>query len=264
MKSNLISFVTVTYNSAQFIPKLLTSIEKYVKEKHEIVVLDNNSSDKTLQIIKDLKIKVKILPQTQNLGFAKGNNLAVKSASGELIFFLNPDTELTQDIASLIEQVESDPQIGVIAPKLLLADGSVQPSVRKFPTLVRALNQYYFKKEREYEAYSPSIQSPTEVETVVGGAMLIKRSVFDQIGGFDERYFMYFEDLELCRQLKKLNYKIIYDPRVSIKHQVGQSAKTNPLSNKFLINSSKIYHGIFNAQLLYFIIRSSQLMKKLL
>ncbi len=260
MKNEKISIIIVTYNNEQYILKLIDSIKKYIRQPFEIIVVDNDSQDNTVSTLEKIS-NIKLLPQSENLGFSKGNNVGVKNSNGDILFFLNPDCMLLTPIDHLVDDLKSD-NVGIAAPKLMYGNDEVQPSIRKFPTLFGAFKEYFLNIKQSYEPYFIKGDNPLEVETVVGGAMLIKKSDFNRIGGFDERYFLYFEDLELCRQIKKIGLKIIYDPKVIVRHQHGQSAKTNPKSGQLLIESSKIYHGAIKADLLYFLMRFSQLINE--
>lgn len=257
----MVSIIIVTFNSQEYISKCLDSIKKF-EPNCEIIIVDNVSDDETINRIKGTRIPVKLLVQQTNLGYSKANNIGAKNAKGEYLFFLNPDTYLTESITDkLINILKGDNRNGLIAPKMIKPDGKVQRSVRKLPTVKGAVLEYFFGQKNEYEEYFPKGDEPLEVETVYAGAILIKKEIFDSVGMFDEKYFLYFEDLDLCRKLRKFGFKIIYDPKVSLVHQVGGSSKYNPLTKKYLEQSAKIYHGNIKAKILYYILRLHQLVK---
>lgn len=260
-----LSILTVTYNSQSTIKEFLISIDKYLKDiDHEIIIVDNDSSDDTLESIKSTKIKVKLLPQSENLGFSKSNNIAARSADSDLLLFLNPDTRIIDDsLTEAIAYLKVHTDTGILAPKLIQDDASTQPSIQNKPTIVAALKEFWLNQKGSFMPYTIKSDSPVEVQTVVGAAMLIKKEIFEKVKGFSEKFFLYFEDIDLCDKVKASGYKIIYFPKTTIKHKVGISAKTNPKSSALLIESAKIYHGTLNYFIIYTIIRLRQIFDKL-
>lgn len=249
-----VSVIMVTYNSGEYIGSCLKSIEEYIKLPHEIIIADNKSADNTLDVIKQSGVAVKLLSQEKNLGFSRANNLAVSKAEGEYLFFLNPDMKILDNkIYELVDYLEAHRDTAIAAPKLIDERGAVQPSVQRLPTLGGALAQYLLGSKEAYQHYAPSVSEPIAVESVVGGAMMISKKIYEGSGGFDNKYFMYFEDLDLCRKLRKSGWKIVYMPKVKIKHKIGGSAATNPQVSKYIQESFVIYHGPITAALLNFI-----------
>lgn len=248
-----LSIVTVTYNSEKYIKKLLDSLDKFIPERSEVIVVDNNSSDNTLNILKSRK-NIHLIENDSNDGFAKGSNKGAEEARGEYLLFLNPDTDIIDDsINSLLDFIKNTSDAGVVAPTLIEPSGKIQPSVRNLPSIIRALEQYYLGVKNSYDAYVPEGNTPIEVESVFGAAIMMKQEVFEKIGGFDERYFMYFEDLELCKKIRELGFKIYYLPKTKFIHVVGGSISENKL--KWINNSTRIYHGALNAFLIHWLIR---------
>ncbi len=250
-----LSIIIVSYNSAKFIGKCIDSIEHNLPKNSEIIVVDSGSEDETTEILEKYK-NIKLIKSQTNIGYGKGNNLGFRLSKGEYILILNPDTTVAKEsVQKLLDYIDSHSEAGLVAPKLIQDNGKVQPTVRKLPTIKGALAEYYFKIKNAYEAYIPDPDSPLEVESVVGAALMIKRDVFEKIGGFDERYFMYFEDLELCRKLHNLGYKIIYLPDAVVYHKVG-GTQTYPERNQTWIQkSAEIYHGRLYGFVLYLILR---------
>ncbi len=258
---NSVSIIIVSYNSQNFINDCLQSIQKYEGKDVEIIVVDNASSDKTLTEIKNSNVKVKLVSLNENLGYSKANNIGAKKASGEYLFFLNPDTKLLMNTTDKLIQIFAENiNIGLVAPKLVEPSGKTQPSVRKLPTILGAIKEYLFKKEHEYEQFAPTTNSNIVVEVVYAGAVLITKKIWSKINGFDEKFFLYFEDIDLCRKLKINSFIVIYAPSISVLHQVGGSS--NSLTQKYLEHSSALYHGFLKSFMLYLIIRLSQIIKK--
>ncbi len=253
MENKLLSVVTVTYNNADNILEYLQSVEKNIPKNSEIIIVDNASNDSTRKLLENNK-NIVFISSEINLGFAKACNLAVQKASGEYLFFLNPDTKVSDNaIQKLVDFYENTPDAGIVAPKIFQDDKNVQPSVRKFPSVFGAINEYYFGVKNSYEAYVPDSKDSIVVETVVGAAILIKKELFEKVGGFNEKYFMYYEDLELCKKINDLGFKVYYVPAASIYHKVGGSFSVQ--KSKWIKESARKYHGYVGGFLLYLVLR---------
>lgn len=255
MKPKL-SIIIVTYNSSQHIKDMLLSIEKHTKTHHEIIVVDNNSQDRTIAQIYASKVSVTLLQQKENLGFSKANNLSVNNTKGEYLLFLNPDTKvLDYAIDNLYNFLKSRDDVGIVAPQLIEDNGNIQPSVRNFPTITRAIKEYYLGIKNSYEPFYPLSNQPLEVESVVGAAMMIAKNIYRKSGGFNNKYFMYYEDLEICRKIKEMGLKVVYLQSVKMKHSVGASASTNPKTLRYLKHSARLYHGAVGYYILQLLLR---------
>lgn len=220
----IISVVTVSYNSENFIEKYITSVQKNLPEDGEIIIFDNNSTDDTLKKLEKFEKSIVLIKSSQNIGFSKGNNKAAQKATGEYLFFLNPDSVIVDGaIDKLIKYAKAQSDIGILSPQLIENDASIQRSVRKEPTLIGAIKEYWLHQENSFEQYVPSQVNAVEVECVYGGAMLIKKDIFEKLKGFDERYFLYYEDLDLCRRVRKIGLKVVYFPEAKIRHSIGGS-----------------------------------------
>lgn len=256
-----LSIIIVTWNTADITLKCVQTIKKYLKNiEYEIIVADNGSSDDTvLKLTKETGIK--IIENKANLGFGRGNNIAAASAKGKYLLFINSDMELIDTkISDMFSYIETHPEIGLIGPKFLNIDLSDQGSVFPPQTILNAFKEFWLG-QKTYSKYVPSSNKPIEVWSVSGGAILVKRSLFEKIGAWDKRYFMFYEDLELCRQIKKLGYKIYYYPECRFIHRHGASGKSLASADnqwRRLIPSSKIYHGIIKHYLLFLVTWSGQ------
>jgi len=237
--------------------------------KKEIIVVDNGSADGSYAYLsKKLKNKpsVVLIKGKMNLGFAKAVNLALKRSKGEYRLLLNSDTRVTNNcFKRLIDFAKTDKTIGVIGTKLILPNGSIQDSCFNFPGIVNALKEYWFGLKG---SYSPFYKNRTsQVDAVVGASFLITPKAFQKVGLFDERYFMYFEDIDYCRRVKKAGLKVIYYPEVEIFHYHGLSGKgLTEASTQWrrLIPSSVIYHGRIRYEIINFILWSGQLWKRII
>lgn len=253
MDNTIASVITVTYNNEGNICGYLKSLKKSLSIKTEVVIVDNASNDNTVNLLEKEK-GIILIKSKENLGFSKACNLAAKRSKGKYLFFLNPDTKITKFvIEKLINFSEQTDDAGIVAPKLIQFNGLVQASVRKFPSLKGAVKEYYFGIRNSFDAYVPSGMEAISVDAVVGAAMLIKKEIFEKVGGFEEYYFMYYEDIDLCKRIKELNLKVYYLPDVAIYHTVGGSQSV--MKSKWLKESARIYHGLFGEMLLYAILR---------
>lgn len=254
-----LSVVIVAYNSEDFIKKCISSLLKNLPDYGEIIVLDNGSEDRTFSILQEFKSQINLIQSDKNLGFGKGNNLAAKKAQGSFLFFLNPDTQINQPLfQDLIKFYEEHPDAGIVAPALVMPDGKIQSSVKNLPTVPGAFREYILGVKNAYSEYVPDNEKPEEVEAVYAAAILIKKDLFEKLHGFDEKYFMYYEDIDLCKRIGILGRKIYYFPSSRISHLVGG---TKSKRNKYELNltSSKLYHGLLGSLLLQIIFRLHQI-----
>lgn len=262
----ILSVIIPTWNTADITLKCVKSIRRFFSPQQiEIIVADNGSNDDTLAKLKK-EGGVVIIENKTNLGFGKSNNIGAKLAQGGYLLFLNSDMELIDNkLINMFNYLDTHPEIGLIGPKFLNLNLSDQGSVLPPQSLCKAFKEFWLG-QTAYSKYVPATNQPIEVWSISGGAVMIKRSLFERIGGWDKRYFMYYEDLELCRQVKKLGYKIYYYPQCRFIHRHGASGKPiSDASNQWrrLIPSSKIYHGLFKHYLLFLITWSGQKCQKI-
>lgn len=236
----MISIIIVTWNCEHFIENCINSIIKHVNN-YEIIIVDNNSSDKTCEIVKSIKNEeIKLVELKDNIGFSKGNNIGVQYSKYENIVLLNPDTILLSDgLNDLVKEL--DDSVGLIGCKLLNEDRTLQPSCYMFDTPVNIFNEQFqigrllpSKLKNKYSPYLGEHEKKQSVDWVVGAFMLMKRSFFIEINGFSEDYFLYAEDMDLCYKVKLAGKKVIFTPNYKIIHLGGQSEKSdNNTTNKF-------------------------------
>lgn len=242
--SQLISIVIVTWNSSATIEKCLRSFE--ASSKVEITVVDNNSSDNTVALVEKFPW-LKLVKNKVNQGFGQAINLGIESNQHEFVFLLNPDTEVEKGTPELLKKyLLKHQQVGVVGPKLLNGDGSVQGEIALFPTLLSQvlilLRLHRFGLSNL--VYPKLDYSKTqEVEHLMGAALLIRRSVFEEVGGFDEKFFLWFEETDLLKRIQEKGYKIMYYPEATVTHLVGQSTKQlNFLKKQTIWNKSLLYY----------------------
>jgi len=267
MNNVLVSVVIVSYNTKDTLIKcLVAALEEIDKNKGEIIVVDNGSADGSVEAIKKLHIpNLKLIENKDNLGFAKANNIGISRSKGEYIFLLNSDAFLEKDsLSAIIAFASKHKNAGVVGPRLLNPDKTVQPSCFYFPGVFGAVKEFWLGKNGSFTKYVPQAVMASEVDAVVGAAFLIPRNVLERIGGLNEKYFFYFEDLDYCRRVKRLGYKVYYYPKAEVIHGHGTSGKGDPRKmRKLLIRSSVAYFGLPKYLIVNAVIWSGQKWQKL-
>ena len=230
-----LSVITVAWNSEEKIGKQIVSVfGGCEKIKCEEIIVDNNSSDKTVEIVKNFP-NVKLIENKENLGFAVANNLGLKIATGKYILFLNPDMRVEKGgLDKIVEWMENKKDVGLASVKLVNEKGEVNldASPRRFPKvweqvlLILKIHHIFQKVLDGYMMKGFDFEKEQEVDSVRGSFMIVCREILEKLGwGFDPRYFIWFEDVDLCREVWKLNYKVMYTPIISCVDYVGQSFK---------------------------------------
>lgn len=230
-----LSIVIVNYNTRDLLRDCLYSVyNSKVDFEYNVIVVDNCSPDDSVQMVQREFPQVRLIASDVNGGYAYGNNLGLRQARGQHLLLLNADTVLPPDaLQGMMDFMEEHPDAGVAGPKLVLADGSLDLACRRsFPTLdvafyrLLGLSKRYPESPR-YNRYNLGYLDPdqmTEVDSVVGAFMWIRRQALDQAGLLDERFFMYAEDLDLCYRIKvDHGWKVYYNPAVVVTHYKGQS-----------------------------------------
>ncbi len=232
-----LSIIIVNFNTKEYLKYCLNSISEFTSDlNYEIIVVDNASSDGSVEMLNDEFKKIKKIYNQTNVGFASANNQAIKIAEGELILLLNSDTRILDNaIGKTMDFMNENPNASIVGCKLLNPDGTLQPSCRSFPTLWNLFTEStflykLFSKNKLFGKYYMSYfdhNSILQVDVVMGAFMMIRREVFKKIGYFDEAYFMYTEETDLCFRAKAHNYKIYFSPTAEIIHYGGGSNDNN-------------------------------------
>jgi GT2 family glycosyltransferase len=233
----VISFIIVTYNSEKHIRGCLNHIMAVPDIPYEIIVVDNDSRDSTRQIVRDEFESVRLIELDKNLGYAYGVNIGVRNAEKDAIFLLNPDARiLSSNLSGPVAYLSSN-HIGVLGPKVLNPhDLSRQFSARRFPSLRTGIfnkssifTSLIPRNRFSMEYLNPIAEDDTQqtVDWVSGCAMIFRKEAFDLLGGFDEDFFVFYEDIDFCYRLKEAGYKVEYNPTVVVSHDIGIS-KTVP------------------------------------
>jgi GT2 family glycosyltransferase len=229
-----ISISIVSYNTRDLLRACLQSLEaRHVEVELEIIVVDNGSTDGSAEMVRAEFPKVLLIDAGENPGYGRANNLGLKHANGRHFFVLNSDTEVQPGaLRALVDFLDDHPQAGAVTAQLILPDGSIQPSCATDPNLMKVFwEQTYldrlFPNNKITGGYTMThwnYDDVREVEQVAGAAVVIRREAWQQIGGFDPAFFMYFEDTDLCIRLRKAGWSIWFLPDARVHHKVGASS----------------------------------------
>lgn len=261
MKPKL-SIIIPTWNTADITLKCVNTILKHTPPGFtQIIIVDNGSTDETQEKLGKLK-NITYIRNDSNLGFSKGNNVGAAKAVADILLFLNSDMELIDSsIVDMVEYFHINPSIGLLGPRFLNPDLTPQGSVTPPQTALNAFKEYWLGMSHSYSKYTPDSSVPISVWTVSGGAVMISSRDYKTVGGWDEKYFFYYEDLELCRQIRGLNKQVVYYPQCQVIHRHGASGTTVATAQnqwRRLIPSSIKYHGYINHYLINSVIWLSQ------
>lgn len=225
-----LSIIIVNYNVTELLRKCLLSIENRVKNvAFEVLVIDNNSPDSSWQSLKTEFPTFRFIASEKNEGFAIANNKAIKSAKGEYVLLLNPDTEIENDaMKEILDFADRQQSFGCLGVRMHDANGEFLPeSKRSIPDVFNSFEKLYtnFRKNTSKSYYRNDIDEYeiAPVEVITGAFLLMKKSLYEEVGGLDEKYFMYGEDIDLCFTLVKKNYVNWYYGKASILHYKGES-----------------------------------------
>lgn len=259
-----LSIIIVNWKVRDLLEKCLRSIFEQTKDiSFEVFVVDNNSGDGSVEMVRENFLtnaqtnasgchNLNLVVSPKNLGFAKGNNLAIKKAHGRYILLLNPDTEILENaLGKMVRFMDTHQECGIAGCKLLNPDLTLQPSVRTFPTFasqVFILLKFHHlfphsKTMYKYLVQDFDYEKMQEVDQVMGAFMIIRRKVIDKIGLLDENFWIWFEEVDFCKRAKDAGFKIFYVPEAKIVHHFGQSFKQ-------VLNVKK--QKIFNQSLSYY------------
>lgn len=241
------SVVVVTYNSEKTISDCLNSFKSSLSDGTEIIDVDNSSTDTTVEEVKKFK-NVKLIQNKDNLGFGKANNLAAKDSKGKYLFLLNPDCVIVENvIEELSDYLERHIEVGVVGPKLVNQQGKVQREMSPFPDfwsqvlILLKLHRFSFFQNLVYPNYN--YEQEQEAQHLMGAALMVRKDVFDEVGGFDEQFFLWFEETDLLKRISERGRKIVYLPGVSVTHIGGQSiGKLNFIKKQNNWNKSLLYY----------------------
>jgi GT2 family glycosyltransferase len=235
-----LSVIIVNYNVRPFLESALVSVQKAMMGiEGEVIVVDNASDDGSAEMLRQRFPDVRLIVNERNLGFAAANNLALRDSSGNYVLLLNPDTLVQEDtLRVMADFLDNHPEVGLAGCKVLNSDGSFQLACRRsFPTPWVAFTKIaglssMFPRLPFFARYNLTYLDPEsayEVDAVSGSFMFVRRKAIETVGGLDEQFFMYGEDLDWCFRIKQEGWKIYYTPATQIIHYKGQSARRSDI-----------------------------------
>lgn len=242
-----ISVIIVNFNVKYFLEQCLLSVVAASKNiKTEIIVIDNCSSDGSVAYLKEKFLEVKFVENKKNVGFSRANNQGVKIAKGKYVLILNPDTIIAEDtLQILFDKYQSEKNLGISGVQLIDGSGHYLPeSKRAIPTPKIAFNKLFSavkKKKNSYYASFINENEIGEVPVLVGAFMFLKKSVYDEVGGFDEQYFMYGEDIDLSYKVLKAGYTNYYFGNTSVIHFKGESTQKDIKYLRYFYKAMEIF-----------------------
>lgn len=231
-----VSAIVVSWNVADYLRRCLESLRAEASLgalSCEVIVVDNASTDGTVDVLRSSFPEVRLLENRENQGFTRANNQGMAVASGTYLLLINPDAELLPgSLGAMVGYLDGHPDVGVLGPQLLNTDGSHQSSRRRFPTLATAfvestVLQGYFPNARvlrRYYCLDLPPDRPQEVDWLVGACLLVRRRAVEQVGVFDEQFFMYSEELDWSYRMKKAGWRVVYLPEAQVVHHYGKSS----------------------------------------
>jgi hypothetical protein len=219
-----VSVVVVTYNALPWLERCLESVAAY-----ETIVVDNGSTDGTVALVRDRFPSARVIEQP-NLGLAAGWTRGIESASGRFVLLLNADAWMVGDaVGTLLAYAEDHPEVAVVAPKLLNEDGSLQRSVRGFPTLWRLATEYFFLRKLAPRSHALNAfyagdfdhGETREVESFMGACLLVSRDAIDAVGPPDSAFFLFSEETDWCYRFRQAGWSVVFHPGAEVVHVSG-------------------------------------------
>jgi GT2 family glycosyltransferase len=243
-----LSVVTVSHNSRDLLRACLASLDSS-RAVMEVLVVDSGSTDGTAELIGPEFPSVRLLATGQNLGFTRGNNRALRIARGRNLLLLNPDTVVQPGaLDAMLGFLEAHPDVGLIGPQLRYPDGTVQPSRHRFPGRLTAfvdgtVLQRWLGQSRLLDAFYARDRGDDELQDVDwlrGACLMLRREAAASAGLFDERFFMYSEEVDLCRRVRAAGWRIVYLPSAVVVHHEGKSSEQNLAARDIHFHDSRV------------------------
>jgi GT2 family glycosyltransferase len=227
----------VNYHAYGDLRRCLESLVPQLSTDDEIVVVDYECDETALARAVDVAVRVATVPRPDNLGFAAGINLAARRTRAPYLLLLNPDTIVEGPTVRMLEAwLGSHPDAGAAGPRILNTDGTVQASARRFPGVTTLLGGRTTWLTRRFPGnwlsarnlLAQDANEPVDVDWVSGSCLMTRRGVFESVGGFDEAFFLYWEDADYCRRVAQAGFRIVYVPTAPVRHAGGTSARHSP------------------------------------
>lgn len=238
-----LSVILVNYNDKTHLQGCLSSlVENGRGFAFEIIIVDNNSGDGSPEFIEKNFPAVNLIRNQENVGFSRANNQAIRISRGEFILFLNTDTLLSPNVLKLLlEEMKANPQIGALGPALFRDRTRYQVSFGKKVSFFSEILQKCFLNHY-YRLLLKIVQKKREVGWLSAACLLVRRSALEEAGFFDEKFFLYFEDIDLCLKMRERGWKLIFFPRAKVFHEGGVSTLSFKLSSRLEYRRSQLYY----------------------
>jgi N-acetylglucosaminyl-diphospho-decaprenol L-rhamnosyltransferase len=267
-----LSIVILNWNVRDLLDRCLASI-KSDRFSFETIVVDNASTDDSVEMVRAKYREVMVIANSINRGFTGGNNQGIQAAQGRYVMVLNPDTELIEDaIDRMIDYLDAHAAVGAIGPQLLNPDRSIQSSRRRFPTMMTGFFESTWLQGvaprsilRRFYMADVLPDKTQEVDWLTGACTIFRQSVIDQVGVYDDQnFFMYSEEIDLFKRIKSAGWKIVYLPEAQVIHYIGQSSAQVVAARHLYFQTSKVHyfrkhHGRFKAALIRIFLLASYL-----
>jgi len=253
-----VSIIIVSWNTSAYLRRCLAAIpQAAVGLTIEVIVVDNGSTDGTQAMLAEKFPRVRVIQKPENLGFGRANNVGARASQGRTILLLNSDCELQSSaLAAMVSALDGDPSLGAVFCRLLNTDGTLQPSVHpSFPSPWSTIGDLFFLSSLRYAVYRTpvlhrwllvwTVRAHGEAHDVAwggGACLLIRRAVLEATGGFDEQFFMYCEDMDLCKRIREAGYRLRYLPEPSAIHHWGKSTAQLPAVMLREAYKSRVYY----------------------
>ena len=278
-----LSIITISWNVAVLLAQCLDSIltgPVSVGDVHsdkpcvEIIVVDSASSDDSVAMLREKYPQVTLRAESENVGFTRGNNIGLATAQGRYVMLLNPDTKVLDDaLAQMVAYLDANPEVGIVGPHTLNADGATQSTRRRFPTVALAFFESTWLQglapkamlDRFYVANAAD-DAVIDVDWVQGSALMARREVYEQIGGLDEGYIMFSEEMDWCKRAKDAGWRVVYLGTAQIIHYSGKSTEQVVARKHIHFQESKLryfrkHHGRGIATILRLFLLASYLLQ---
>lgn len=255
-----VSVVVISYRTPELLCRCFEAIQQSEGITYEIVAVDNASHDGTVPLVKQRFPGVQLLESDRNLGFGAAHNVAFRHCRGKYIVLVNSDAFVKPDtLRRAVDLMKANPTIGIGGVKLIGFDGRLQHGARQFPSLLNMFltitglaarwpdSQFFGKADRTWA----DPDEPAAVDWVPGAFMIIPRELLEQVGYFNEKYFLYYEEIELCRRVKQAGYGIQYWPELTVVHKGGESARTVQAED-FSASAQQLSLWRMRSELIYF------------
>jgi hypothetical protein len=226
-----VTVVVVTHNARGHLERCLESV---AEGPHEVIVVDNASTDGTQELVRDRFPSARLIELPENIGFGAANNVGMQAAAGRWYLLLNSDAWPQADgVERLRAFAEANPQVGIAGPRLVGPEGSVQKSVRGFPTLWRLATEYFFLRKlaprsrllNDFYGAGFDYRSRRKVDFLMGAVLLLRREAVDEVGAFDPAFFMFSEEVDLCYRMRAAGWAVEFTPDAEFVHLGGASTK---------------------------------------